>query len=309
MFWHDQTKVGNFDQAIRIPERLYERLEQRQKVTIAGFVQRNGRPPTSKERRQLALFPRRNSNRDLRAGLSYGCFSGHFRTWLGTLDIAHGVPHQARHTLATNLLRAGADLTHVKRYLGHFSEAMAEHYVHLANTDPRMEQALQIVWVAGPSSAEPGLLLSAGEPMSREEAESLAIDLSRRSAPADGGFCTFQPVVSGEACPFNLNCHSCDRFVMSGADLLYWHRKREQWRTLAERAPDPATADYLHDVFEPTARAIEGLERALAAAGLLKEALALDLRRPQDYFGRVWATAFRAADLAATSGDENGKAA
>ncbi|MFI2437376.1 hypothetical protein [Streptomyces sp. NPDC018693] len=96
---------------------------------------------------------------------------------------------------------------------------------------------------------------------------------------------------------------------MSGADLLYWHRKREQWRTLAERAPDPATADYLHDVFEPTARAIEGLERALAASGLLEEALALDLRRPQDYFGRVWATAFRTADLAATGSDENDEAA
>ncbi len=31
----------------------------------------------------------------------------------------------------------------------------------------------------------------------------------------------------------------------------YWHRKREQWRMLAERAPDSATADYLHEVFDP----------------------------------------------------------
>ncbi|MFI0912465.1 hypothetical protein [Streptomyces abikoensis] len=67
---------------------------------------------------------------------------------------------------------------------------------------------------------------------------------------------------------------------------------------LAERAPDDATRDYLHDVFEPTARAIAGLEKALAAVGLLDEALALDLRRPQDYFGRIWATAFRARELA-----------
>ncbi len=36
---------------------------------------------------------------------------------------------------------------------------------------------------------------------------------------------------------------------------------------LAERSPDSATADYLHEVFEPTARAIAGLEKALAAAG------------------------------------------
>ncbi len=28
----------------------------------------------------------------------------------------------------------------------------------------------------------------------------------------------------------------------------------------------------------------------------------MDLRKPQDYFQRVWATAFRASDLAATAG-------
>ncbi|MEN8655306.1 tyrosine-type recombinase/integrase [Streptomyces sp. 21So2-11] len=32
---------------------------------------------------------------------------------------AKWVPHQARHSLATSLLRAGASLTHVRRYLGH----------------------------------------------------------------------------------------------------------------------------------------------------------------------------------------------
>ncbi|WP_405681964.1 hypothetical protein [Streptomyces sp. NBC_00057] len=39
-----------------------------------------------------------------------------------------------------------------------------------------------------------------------------------------------------------------------------------------------------------------GLEKALSAVGLLDEAL--DLRRPQDYFGRIWATAFQAHELA-----------
>jgi hypothetical protein len=64
--------------------------------------------------------------------------------------------------------------------------------------------------------------------------------------------------------------------VLSGADLLYWRRKREQWRQLAESAPDEVTADYLHGYFEPTARAIDGLESALAGLGLLDQALALD---------------------------------
>ena len=106
------------------------------------------------------------------------------------------------------------------------------------------------------------------------------------------------PVVDGGSCPWNLDCHNCDKFVLSGADLLYWRRKREQWRQLAEGAPDDATADYLNRYFEPTARAIDGLEKALAGLGLLDQALALDLRTPQDDFHRVWSTAFRASDLA-----------
>lgn len=299
MFWHDQTKVNNLDQAIRIPERLYQRIEQRQHKTIAKFVQRNGRPPTPQERLKLALFPKRRTNRDGVKGVSTSWFHTLFRAWVMQIDIGHAVPHQARHTLATNLLRNGATLAHVKRYLGHLSIRMAEHYVHLANTDPALEDALNAVWVGGPGSAQPGQLLSTGTPMTRDEAEALALDLTRRSTPAEGGLCTFQPVVNGDACPWNLDCHNCEQFVMSGADLVYWHRKREQWHTLAERATDPATANFLHDTFEPTARAIDGLEQALAAVGLLDDALALDLRRPQDYFGRIWALAFRAQDLAA----------
>ncbi|MEY9839361.1 tyrosine-type recombinase/integrase [Streptacidiphilus sp. EB103A] len=298
MFWHDQTKVGNLDEGIRISEHLFERLQARQVKTCDRFIQRTGRPPTDAERRELALFPRATSNRKGLKGVSYGWFSTLFTTWVKGLDVGGAVPHQARHTLATNLLRAGANLSHVKRYLGQISDAMAEHYVHIANTDPRLNAALEAVWVSGPGAPEPGILLSGAEPMSRERAEALLIDLSRTSTPAEGGFCTFQPVVNGDACPWNLNCHTCDQFVMSGADLLYWIRKREQWRMLAERAPDSATADYLHEVFEPTARAINGLERALEALGLLDDALGLDLRRPQDYFGRVWSSAFRAQELA-----------
>ena len=175
-----------------------------------------------------------------------------------------------------------------------------------------IEDILQHVWVAGPGAANPGELLSSHvTPMNRFQAEALALDLSRRSTPAEGGFCTFQPVVDGGACPRKLNCEGCDMFVVSGGDLLYWRRKREQWNSIAERAPDDATASYLHQVFEPTARAIDGLEKALAglgllddALGLLDDALALDLRRPQDYFQRLWNTGFRATDLARAADDE-----
>ncbi|WP_244291405.1 tyrosine-type recombinase/integrase [Streptomyces subrutilus] len=305
VFWHDQTKVGNLDEAIRIPERLFARIEERQAKTVVRFHERHGRPPTAQERRKIALFPRRAANREFLKGVGYGWFNTGFRSWLDTLDLGHWVPHQARHTLATNLIRSGANLVHVKRYLGQVSDAMAEHYVHLANTDPRLEEALNAVWVAGPGAADPGLVLSGSEPMTREQAQALVIDLTRRSTPAEGGFCTFQPVINGDACPWNLDCHNCDKFVLSGADLVYWHRKREQWRMIAEGAPTSETADYLHNLFEPTARAIAGLEKALAAVGLLDDALSLDLRRPQDYFGRVWATAFRAKELAQLEGPDD----
>ncbi|MFI8420252.1 tyrosine-type recombinase/integrase [Streptomyces sp. NPDC085479] len=108
------------------------------------------------------------------------------------MDIGHCVPHQARHTLATSLLRQGATLTHIRRYLGHVSDRMAEQYVHLSNTD--LENVLQHVWVAGPGTATPGELLS-GDPteaLTKEQALATAVDLDRRSTPAEGGFCTFQ---------------------------------------------------------------------------------------------------------------------
>jgi integrase len=304
MLWHDQTKVGNYDAAIRIPESLYQLLARRQAKTLTHFETRTGRRPTAQQRAAVALFPARYRNPDGIQSLSYQWFQKSFRQWLDQLDLGQYVAHQARHTLATNLLRHGATLTHIRRYLGHVSDRMAEHYVHLSDSD--LEDVLHQVWVAGPGSANPGALLC-GEitPMTREQAQALAIDLSRKSTPAEGGFCTFQPVVDGGACPWKLDCHNCDKFVLSGADLLYWRRKREQWTTLAERAPDDATAAYLHQVFEPTGRAIDGLEKALAGLGLLDEALAVDLRRPQDYFHRVWSTTFRAADLAkAASGTQ-----
>lgn len=296
-------KVGNYDTAIRIPDSLYDTLAERQRKTLDRFVARHGRRPTSAERARLALFTSKVRNPDGSTALSYQWFHRRFREWITELDLGQLVPHQARHTLATSLLRAGATLTHIRRYLGQVSDRMAERYVHLTSAD--LENVLQHVWVAGPGTAQPGEPL-AGEttPLTREQAQSLAIDLARRSTPAEGGFCTFQPVVNGGACPWNLDCHNCDKFVLSGADLLYWRRKREQWRLLAEGAPDDATADYLHKYFEPTARAIGGLEKALVGLGLLDDALALDLRKPQDYFHRVWSTAFRAADLADAGQDE-----
>ncbi len=272
MLWHDQTKVGRYDQAIRIPESLFRRLAARRETTVSRFIARHGRAPTAAEREAMALFPGRYRNPDGTAAVTYQWFHLRFKAWVDELDIGRWVPHQARHTLATSLLRHGATLTHIRRYLGHVSDRMAEHYIQLSHSD--LEDVLQHVWVAGPGTPSPGTLLSGpATPITREQAQALAIDLSRRSTPAEGGFCTFQPVVDGGACPWNLDCHNCANFVLSGADLLYWRRKREQWYSIAERAPDDATASWLHEVFAPTAAAIDGLEAALAGLGLLDDAL------------------------------------
>ncbi|MGX1886462.1 hypothetical protein [Streptomyces sp. NPDC055287] len=37
---------------------------------------------------------------------------------------------------------------------------------------------------------------------------------------------------------------------------------------------------------------------------MLEDALALDLRRPQDHFDRMWTLAFKASDLAALDPDD-----
>jgi hypothetical protein len=51
-------------------------------------------------------------------------------------------------------------------------------------------------------------------------------------------------------------------------------------------------------------RAIDGLEKALAGLGLLDQALTLDMRRPQDYFNRIWSINFRASDLAGVDDED-----
>ena len=71
MLWHDQTKVGNYDEAMRIPERVCQMLEARQRKTLALFQERNNRPPAAAERAAMALFPTNLRNRDCRYPVSY----------------------------------------------------------------------------------------------------------------------------------------------------------------------------------------------------------------------------------------------
>ena len=75
MLWHDQTKVGNYNQAIRIPEHLFELLAERQRKTLARFEDRHGRQPTPAQRARMALFPSRICNPNGQMALSYRGFT------------------------------------------------------------------------------------------------------------------------------------------------------------------------------------------------------------------------------------------
>lgn len=107
MFWHDQTKVGNYDAAVRIPERLYGRLAERQRKTLDLFTARYGYRPGSEQRARLALFPTIYRSQGGTVPLTHQWFYSRFRPWADEMDLGHCVPHQARHTLATNPASSG----------------------------------------------------------------------------------------------------------------------------------------------------------------------------------------------------------
>jgi hypothetical protein len=87
MLWHDQTKVGNYNEGIRIPEPIYERLDARRTKTLQLFEKRFGRTPAAAEHASLALFPSRIRNPNGQQSISYGHFNQRFKTWLDSLDL------------------------------------------------------------------------------------------------------------------------------------------------------------------------------------------------------------------------------
>ena len=295
--WVDMTKVGKLDYAIQIPRDIYDLIRARQHTTLSRFRASTGRGPSATERRTIALFPSPVANPSAGRSLSISTFTVAFKNWLACddVDLPGHTTRQARHTLATQLIAAGASMTHVKKVLGHVSEAMSEAYVLIAGS--QVEPYLQQVWVKGPGSASPGEVVLLPTAKDKNTASRLLIDLA--VVPVEHGLCTFKPVAGGASCPFGKACHACEHFVLTGADYNYWKRQEQRQAALAEGAPSQDTRDYLYQAFEPSSAAIAGLEKALTATGLLDHAKQLDLRSPrQDFHDPIWRTGWRADDLA-----------
>lgn len=294
--WVDMTKVGKLDYAIQIPRDIYDLVARRQAKTIERFRAKFGADPTAAQRRTIALFPSRVSNPTFERSISTSRFAIAFKAWICSDDIAlpGHTTHQARHTLATQLIGAGASMAHLKKVLGHVSERMGESYVLIAGS--QVEPFLQQVWVKGPGSTTPGQVVLTPNDQERTAATQLMIDLA--AIPTEHGLCTFKPVVGGHDCPFNRQCHSCEHFVITGADYSYWKRQEQRWAAMAEGAPDETARDYIYRAFEKSSTALAGLEKALLALGLLDRARDIDLRNPhQDFFEPIWRQGWRTGDL------------
>ncbi len=292
--WFDMTKVNQLDYGVLIPDDVFWVIRERQKKTAERYRLKFGIVPTGKTAQKIALFPSTQQNSHFRSAIAIATFQDRFKKWLEEIELPGHVSHQARHTLATRLVDAGAPMVVVKQILGHVSERMSEHYTLISSA--KIEPYLQQVWVKGPGSRTPGELVRTPEPAADSAIQLKLIDIA--ALPTEGGLCTFKPVVGGADCPKGLRCNDCEDFVLTGADYAYWKRQEERWATYAENAPDESSRGYVYQLFQNSSMAIAGLEKALSTLGLLEQAKNVDLRNPyQDFFDPIWNRGWRASDL------------
>jgi integrase/recombinase XerD len=99
----------------------------REALTRVAEYQRAGRPALKPSPMETALFLNRSGTRLTDGGVRR-MLAGHLRT----LGVVSGItPHTLRHTFATHLLEAGADLRSVQDLLGHVALSTTQIYTHL----------------------------------------------------------------------------------------------------------------------------------------------------------------------------------
>lgn len=307
--WRDITKVGLIDYGMPCFFPVYERLLRRQETTRSRLRVRYAKDLASLNKRQRAkleaewdrsmpLFPGSAKNIDCRLALTQSHFQDRLGAWIENLGLAGITSHRTRATLATSLLNNGAPAALVRQVLGHISENALAHYARYS--DDNLIRHLQQVWTAGPSMDEPGKLLMTPTTVGKfgsNDAVASRIDLA--VVPVEHGLCRYGPVVGGSACPFSKNCTNgpggpCPHFVLTGADLAYWERKRDAAYHFAEGAPSDEARDYILGEWKPWEKVLAGLRDALDELGLLEAAERLDLRSPvQDFFHPLFSTGWQ----------------
>jgi Phage integrase family len=295
---------------------VYQRLLRRQSITRTKLLARytdqltalddRGRERLEAEwDRTMPLFPRATQNPDLVIEASKDWFYYAWTAWSQGLGLSGITTHQTRATLATSLLNNGAPAALVRQLLGHVSEQALAHYAKY--NDANMIRHLQQVWAAGPGMDKPGTILLRPADVTTSDRSAAADRIDLTVVPVEHGLCRYGPVVGGKNCPFNKNCTNgpngpCEHFVLTGADLAYWERKRAAAFHFAEGAPSDEARDYILSQWHPWESVLSGLRQALDELGLLEEAEKLDLRSPvQDYFGPLFSTGWALTQLDSTT--------
>lgn len=310
--WRDISKVNVVDYGMPCHLPVYQRLLRRQELTRAKLRARYAEQLAALDERGRArleatwdrdkpVFPAALSNPDLALEVSQNGFRNPWSQWFESLGLKWITTHQTRSTLAMSLLDNGAPPALVRQLLGHFSEESLAHYAKY--NDVTVKRHLQQVWAAGPGMDKPGTILLRPNEVNAADPAAAAARIDLTVVPVEHGLCRYGPVVGGAQCPLQKNCTDspngpCEHFVLTGADLAYWERKRDRDYHFAERAPTDETRDYILSQWHPWEPVLTGLREALDELGLLEEAEKLDLRAPvHDYFDPLFSTGFPASHL------------
>ncbi|WP_280464543.1 tyrosine-type recombinase/integrase [Nocardia cyriacigeorgica] len=310
--WRDIAKVGIIDYGMPCYLPVYERLLRRQEATrarlrfryreqLAELGDRGRAQVEASWDALMPLFPGTTLNPDLTLEISQSWFRQIWTRWFEHLGLTSITTHQTRATLATSLLNNGAPAALVRQLLGHFSEEALAHYANY-NSDI-VARHLKQVWAASPGMNKPGTILLRPGDLTTENPADAAARIDLTVVPVEHGLCRYGPVVGGATCPYGKNCSEgpkgpCEHFVLTGADLAYWERKRDAAAHFAEGAPSDEARDYILRQWEPWEPVLAGLREVLDELGLLEAAEKLDLRTPvHDYFDPLFSNGWRVAHL------------